>query len=58
MCITNYVPMQEHDEELDNLGVMENLEIIADLNNQNIDLTLRRQQRDKVVRYLFNRNDA
>lgn len=55
MCITNNVPIYDHDiVELDNLGMMEDQEIIAD--NRNIDLTLGRQQRDKVVRYLFNRN--
>lgn len=35
-------------------SMMENQEIIADY--RNIDLTLRRQQRYKIVRYLFHRN--
>lgn len=41
--------------EYDNLdNMMENQEIIAD--NRNIELTLGRQQRDKIVQYLFHRN--
>ncbi|XP_050065798.1 putative nuclease HARBI1 [Aphis gossypii] len=57
MCIANNVPMKyEHDiEEHDNLGMLGDQEILAD-NNRNIELTLGRQQRDKVARYLFHRH--
>jgi len=48
----------EHNiEEHDNLGMLGDLEILAD-NNRNIELTLGRQQRDKVERYLFHRHGA
>jgi len=48
----------EHDiEEHDNLGVLGDQEILED-NNRNIELTLGRQQRDKVARYLFHRHGA
>lgn len=47
--------MYEHDvEEDDNLGMMGGQEILAD-NNRNIDLNLGRQQREKIIRYLFHR---
>jgi len=46
----------EHDiEEHEILGILEDQEILAD-NNRNIELTLGRQQRDKVARYLFHRD--
>lgn len=52
MCIANNVPMilYEHDiEELDNLAMLGDQDLLAD-NNRNIELTLGRQQRDKVAR--------
>lgn len=46
----------EHDiEEHDNFGMMGDQEILAD-NNRSIELAFGRQQRNKVVRYLFHRN--
>lgn len=59
MCITNNIPLyDDHDiEEVDNLGIIENQEIVEEnLNNRNIDLNHGRHQRDKVIRYLFNRH--
>ncbi|CAI6372813.1 unnamed protein product [Macrosiphum euphorbiae] len=56
MCITNNIPLDEHDiPEYDNLGMMENREILAD-NNRNLDLALGRQHREKIVTYLFQRH--
>lgn len=56
MCITYNIPMHEDNiEEFENLGIIE--DIFADnLNNRYIDLNLERQQRNEVVRYLFQRN--
>lgn len=55
MCITNNIPLHEHNtEDIDNLGIIEDQD--NNINNGNIDLNLGRQQRTKVVRYLFNRN--
>lgn len=42
-------------EEIGDLGMMEDQVLLAD-NNRNTDLTLGRQQREKIVGYLFNRN--
>jgi len=57
MCIANNVPVYEHEiEEHDNLGMMRDQEILAD--NRNIDLMLGRQQRDKIIRCLYHRNDV
>jgi len=57
MCIKNNVPMHNVDdiEEIGDLGMMEDQVLLAD-NNRNTDLTLGRQQREKIVGYLFNRN--
>ncbi|XP_022179580.1 putative nuclease HARBI1 [Myzus persicae] len=57
MCITNNVPMPDgpNIEDLDNLGMVEDQDILADF-NRNIDLTLGRQQRNRVIRYLSHRN--
>ncbi|XP_060858749.1 putative nuclease HARBI1 [Metopolophium dirhodum] len=56
MCITNNIPLDEHDiPEYDNLGMMEDREILAD-NNRNLDLALGRQHREKIVTYLFQRH--
>lgn len=58
MCIQNNVPMPADDvEEIDNLGIIEDQALLAD-DNRNRDLTLGKQQRDKIVRYLFNRNNV
>lgn len=58
MCIKNNVPMHDVDdiEEIGDLGMMEDQVLLAD-NNRNTDLTLGRQQREKIVGYLFNRNN-
>lgn len=56
MCITNNIPLDEHDiPEYDNLGMMEDQEILAD-NNRNLDLALGRQHRENIVTYLFQRH--
>ncbi|CAI6373074.1 unnamed protein product [Macrosiphum euphorbiae] len=57
MCITNNVPMPDDPniEDLDNLGMVEDQDFLADF-NRNIDLTLGRQQRNRVIRYLSHRN--
>lgn len=59
MCIANNVSLNEEDnEDFDNLGVIEDQETVDDynVNNRNIDLNLGRQQREKIVRYIFHRN--
>jgi len=61
ICIANNVPLHDDDDEIRNLGMIEDDAILADdyhMNNRNIDLTLGRQQRDRVVQYLFDRNDV
>lgn len=61
ICINNNVPMYEDNEEINNMSMMEDEEILADnynMNNRNMDLILGRQQRDRVVQYLFNRNNV
>jgi len=62
MCIQNNVPMPADDvEEIEKpnltLGIIEDQALLAD-DNRNRDLTLGKQQRDKIVRYLFNRNNV
>lgn len=58
MCIQNNVPMPADDvEEIDNLGIIEDQALLAD-DNRNRDLSLGKQQRDKIIRYLFNRNNV
>ncbi|XP_029347880.1 putative nuclease HARBI1 [Acyrthosiphon pisum] len=59
MCIKNNVPMHDVDdiEEIGDLGMMEDQVLLAD-NNRNTDLTLGRQQREKIVGYLYNRNNV
>lgn len=58
MCIQNNVPMPADDvEEIDNLGMIEDQALLAD-DNRNRDLTHGKQQRDKIVRYLFNINNV
>lgn len=53
MCITNNVPLYEDDNpECDNLGMMGDQEILAD-NNHNLDLSLGRQKRKKIITCLF-----
>ena len=44
-------------EEIGDLGMMEDQVLLAD-NNRNTDLTLGRQQREKIVGYLYNRNNV
>lgn len=57
MCITNNVPLQEDNaEEIDNLEMLEHQAILYNVNRKT-DLTLGSQQRDKIVRYLFHRNN-
>lgn len=61
ICIANYVPLHEDEDEINNLGMIEDDAILDDnhnINNRNIELTLGRKQRDRVVQYLFNRNDV
>lgn len=56
MCITNNVPVYEDDNtECDNLGMMGDQEILAN-NNRNLDLSLGRQKREKIITYLFQRH--
>lgn len=57
MCIVNNVPIfDEPDiEGLDNLGMIDQ-NILADFNNRNMDLTLGRQQRNRIIGYLSCRN--
>jgi len=43
-------------EGLDNLGMMEDQDDLVDLNIRNIDLSIGRQQRNNVIRYLSHRN--
>lgn len=58
MCITYNIPLHENNiEEFDNLGIIEDI-LADDIHNGNIDLNLGRQQRNKVVTYLFQRNVA
>lgn len=49
------MPDDPNIEDLDNLGMVEDQDILADF-NRNIDLTLGRQQRNRVIRYLSHRN--
>jgi len=57
MCITNNVPMSDDPniEEHGNLGMVKDQDILHDF-NRNIDLTLGRQQRNRVIGYLSHRN--
>jgi len=58
MCITNNIELIDEPDiqELDDLGMIEDEDNLADLNNRNIDLNLGRQQRNNVIRYLSQRN--
>lgn len=61
ICIANNVPLHEDEDEINNLGMIEDDAILDDnhnIHNRNIELTLGRKQRDRVVQYLFNRNDV
>ncbi|KAL5238488.1 hypothetical protein ACI65C_005898 [Semiaphis heraclei] len=56
MCITNNVPLYEHDISVhDDLGMMGNQEILVD-NIRNLDLAIGRQHRNKIITYLFQRH--
>jgi len=56
MCITNNVPLYEHDIPVhDDLGMMGNQEILVD-NIRNLDLAIGRQHRNKIITYLFQRH--
>lgn len=58
MCITNNVPLYEHDITVhDDLGIMGNQERLAD-NACNLDLALGRQHRNKIISYLFQRHSV
>lgn len=58
MCITNNIELIDEPDiqGLDNLGMMEDEDNLADINNRNMDLSLGRQQRNNVIRYLSQRN--
>ncbi|XP_022167246.1 putative nuclease HARBI1 [Myzus persicae] len=51
ICIANNVPLHEDEDEINNLGMIEDDAVLDDnhnINNRNIELTLGRKQRDRV----------
>lgn len=61
ICIINNVPIHEDvNEDVNNLGIMDDVLNENNINDHNIinsrDLTQGKQQRNRVVQYLFNRN--
>ncbi|CAI6352599.1 unnamed protein product [Macrosiphum euphorbiae] len=58
MCISNNIELVDEPDVrgLDDLGMIENEDTLADLNVRNIELGLGRHQRNNVIRYLSHRN--